>query len=69
MVKLVERKTSDFATRGSATMFEDNCRPREITTDGILAGMARVRSLFSEEYEEMIKNSSLMVRDSDEHAG
>ena len=69
MARIIPRRGSGLAKRASEPMFEENSLPREITTEGILAGMAQVHSLFSEDYENLIKKSALMVRDSDEQAG
>jgi hypothetical protein len=69
MAKLIERKGSAVAQRGSGHVYEENSQPREITTEGILRGMVGIRPLFSKDYDDLIMNSTLIVRDSDEQVG
>jgi hypothetical protein len=64
MTKFVGLKKPDYASRQTERIFENNSGT-EITTEGVLRGVERVRDAFSGEFVTMIKKSGMFVRETE----
>ena len=61
-MRFVGLKNPDYDSRKTEPIFESN-GGGEITTDGIAMGVERTARLFDAQYTNMIKKSSLFVRE------
>ncbi|HYD63926.1 hypothetical protein [Azospirillum sp.] len=64
MTKFVGLKKPDYGSRQTDRVFEDNSG-HDITTDGILTGIARTKDAFSGTFADMMKASGMFVRDTE----
>lgn len=64
MTEFVGLKKSDYASRQTDRIFEKN-DGSEITTEGILKGVDRIKEAFSGKFSEMMKASGMFIRESE----